>query len=62
LPKFNVTAWAGQAVIITALIVGGLHLHYSGVFDPAAGPEDPFLKGLAEHLTRGKALMYGAYW
>jgi uncharacterized membrane protein len=62
LPKFNVTAWAGQTVIITALIVGGLHLHYSGVFDPAAGPEDPFLKGLAEHLTEDKALLYGAYW
>ncbi len=62
LPKLNVTGWAGQAVIITVLIVGGLHLHYSGVFDPAAGPEDPFLKGLAEHLTRDKALIYGAYW
>jgi uncharacterized membrane protein len=62
LPKFNFPAWAGQAAIITTLIVGGLHLHYSGVFDPAAGPEDPFLQGLAEHLTREKALIYGTYW
>jgi len=62
LPKLNVTAWARQTVIITVLIVGGMHLHYSGVFDQAAGPEDPFLKGLAEHLTLDKALVYGAYW
>jgi uncharacterized membrane protein len=62
LPKFNLAAFARQTVIITALIVGGMHLHYSGIFDPSAGPEDPFLKGLVEHLTREKAVMYGAYW
>jgi hypothetical protein len=62
LPKFNFAAFARQTVIITAVIVGGMHLHYSGIFDPAAGPEDPFLKGLAEHLTREKALLYGASW
>ena len=62
LPKFNFAAFARQTVIITAVIVGGMHLHYSGIFDPAAGPENPFLKGLAEHLTREKALLYGASW
>ncbi len=62
LPKFNFTAFARQAVIITAVIIGGMHLHYSGIFDAAAGPEDPYLKGLAEHLTRDKAVLYGAYW
>ncbi len=62
LPKFNFTAFARQSVIITAVIVGGMHLHYSGIFDPLAGPEDPFLKGLAEHLTQDKAILYGAYW
>ena len=29
-----------EALVIAALLVGGLHLHYSGVFDAAAGPED----------------------
>ncbi|MBI5665597.1 MAG: vitamin K epoxide reductase family protein [Nitrospirae bacterium] len=62
LPKFNFTAFARQTVIITAVIIGGMHLHYSGIFDPAAGPEDPYLKGLAEHLTQDKAILYGAYW
>jgi len=62
LPKFNFAAFARQTVIITAVIVGGMHLHFSGIFDPMAGPEDPFLKGLAEHLTLDQAILYGAYW
>lgn len=62
LPEFNFAAFARQTVIITAVIIGGMHLHYSGIFDPAAGPEDPYLKGLAEHLTQDKAILYGAYW
>ena len=62
LPTFNFAAFARQTVIITAVIVGAMHLHYSGIFDSAAGPEDPFLRGLAEHLTRDKAILYGAYW
>jgi uncharacterized membrane protein len=60
--KSRFPAFARQTVFITAIIVGGMHLHYSGVFDPAAGPEDPYLKGLAEHLTQEKAVLYGAYW
>jgi uncharacterized membrane protein len=62
LPDFKYPAWAGATLVVTALIVGGLHLHYSGVFDPAAGPEDPYLKGLAEHLSEEDAILYGAYW
>jgi len=62
LPTFNFAAFARQTVIITAVIVGGMHLHYSGIFDPAAGPEDPYLQGLAEHLKQDKAILYGAYW
>ena len=56
LPKFNFAAFARQTVIITAVIIAGMHLHYSGVFDPMAGPEDPFLKGLAEHLSKDDAM------
>lgn len=62
LPKFKFAAFAGQTIIITAVIVGGMHMHFSGVFDPMAGPEDPFLKGLAEHLTQDQAFFYGAFW
>lgn len=45
-----------------AVIVLGLFLHYSGLFDPAAGPEKPYLKALAVHLRESGARFYGAYW
>ncbi|MDR4459233.1 MAG: hypothetical protein MRJ67_01745 [Nitrospirales bacterium] len=51
-----------EAVVIGFIIVGGLHLHYSGVFDAAAGPEDPQLQALAIHLNETGAKFYGAYW
>lgn len=59
---FKFTTWAAQTAVVALLIIGGMHLHYSGVFDPAAGPEDPYLKGLAIHLTQEKAVLYGAFW
>ena len=48
----------GAAIVL----VLGLHLHFSGLFDPAAGPEDPYLKALATHLQESGARFYGAYW
>ena len=47
---------------LAAAVVLGLHLHFSGLFDPAAGPEDPYLKALAMHLDENGARFYGAYW
>ncbi len=51
-----------EASVIALLIVGVLHLHYSGLFDAAAGPEDPQLQALAIHLVDTGAKFYGAYW
>ncbi|MEO8717820.1 MAG: vitamin K epoxide reductase family protein [Burkholderiales bacterium] len=58
-------AWAkslplpvGAAVVI----VFGLFLNFSGLFNPAAGPEKPYLKALAVHLRASGARFYGAYW
>ena len=51
-----------EALVIAVFIVGGLHLHYSGVFDAAAGPEDPQLQALAIHLAEKGVKFYGAYW
>lgn len=51
-----------EALVIAVLLVGGLHLHYSGVFDVAAGPEDPQLQALAIHLADSGVKFYGAYW
>ena len=43
-------------------VVLGLQLHFSGLFDPVAGPEDPHLRALATHLHDSGARFYGAYW
>ena len=45
-----------------ALVVLVLFLHFSGVFDRAAGPEKPYLKALAVHLRDSGARFYGTYW
>lgn len=62
LANFQFKTWATEAIIVVLVVVGGMHMHYSGVFDPEAGPEDPYLRGLAEHLTEEKAVLYGAFW
>ena len=58
----NWTTTLKEALVIAILLVGGLHLHYSGVFDAAAGPEDPQLQALAIHLADTGVKFYGAYW
>ncbi len=59
---FKFAPWVAETVITALIIVGGMHLHYSGVFNPAAGPEDPYLKGLATHLVKEDAVFYGTFW
>ncbi|MEK7435259.1 MAG: vitamin K epoxide reductase family protein [Pseudomonadota bacterium] len=48
----------GTAVVVVFVLA----LHYSGIFDPAAGPEKPQLKALAVHLSETGARFYGTYW
>lgn len=59
---FRFTSWVAQTSVAALIIVGAMHLHYSGVFNPAAGPEDPYLKGLATHLAEEEAVFYGTFW
>ncbi|MFI5401140.1 MAG: vitamin K epoxide reductase family protein [SAR324 cluster bacterium] len=61
-PGISWPAWLGVSGGLAAALVLLLHLHYSGVFSPAAGPEDPYLSGLAERLKASGAIMYGASW
>lgn len=61
-PDLAWRVWAPVACLLAGTVLGILHLHYSGVFDPAAGPEKPFLKQLAIHLRDSGAQFYGAYW
>jgi uncharacterized membrane protein len=58
-------AWAkalpaplGTAVVVVIALI----LHFSGLFDPAAGPEKSQLKALAVHLHDSGARFYGTYW
>jgi len=61
--NFKFAVWAGKTAVVALIFIGGMHLHYSrGEFNPAAGPDDPYLKGLATHLTEENAVLYGAFW
>lgn len=51
-----------EGAIVAAIIIAALHMHYSGVFDASAGPEDPQLQALATHLEKTGGKFYGAYW
>ncbi|MDO8283213.1 MAG: vitamin K epoxide reductase family protein [Thermodesulfovibrionia bacterium] len=62
LPNLNFASWARQAAIVAVIIIGGMHLHYSGIFYSGAGPEKPYLQGLVAHLVKEDAKMYGAFW
>lgn len=59
---FKFPVWVAKTAVGAMIIIGGMHLHYSGVFDPASGPDDPYLKGLATHLAQNDAILYGAFW
>ena len=62
LTGFRWLSWLAQTGGLALVLPVVLQLHYSGVFDPAAGPEDPYLKALSLHLTTVGAEFYGAYW
>ena len=51
-----------KAVGGALVAVLALHLYYAGYWGKAPGPEDPWVRGLAEHLTKTNAKFYGAYW
>jgi uncharacterized membrane protein len=58
-------AWAKSLPLpvgSAALVVILMFMHFSGFFDPSAGPEKPYLKALATHLRDSGARFYGAYW
>jgi uncharacterized membrane protein len=55
-------SWRLGSSVASVLLVVFLHLNFSGMFDSASGPEDPYLRNLAEHLSTNNAKFYGAYW
>lgn len=51
--------FAGVLLLVGAFAAGGLHAWQNGWLLP---PEDPQLRGLAEHLEASGAKYYGAFW
>ncbi len=62
LPRFSWGPWLAKSVVTSVVIVLALHLYYAGVWGDAPKPEDPWIRGLAEHLTNTGAKFYGSYW
>jgi uncharacterized membrane protein len=62
LPGFQWRTWLPSTALAAVIVVAALQLHYSGIFDPGAGPEKPYLQALALHLQKSGAKFYGAYW
>ena len=62
MPGFSWGPWLGKTGGAAVLIIIALHLHYSGYIGRTAGPEDPWVRGLVEHLVKTDAKFYGASW
>jgi uncharacterized membrane protein/glutaredoxin len=62
LPKFSWGPWLAKSVGAAAIGIVVLHLHYAGYWGSAPGPEDPWVRNLAEHLSKNDAKFYGASW
>jgi uncharacterized membrane protein len=61
LPDFSWPGWLAKTAPVPAILILILHLSYTvGIGTPP--PEDPYMRGLAEHLTNTGAKFYGAYW
>jgi len=59
---FSWPRWLGKALPAAAVLIGALHLNYTGVVGEAPATEDPAVRALAIHLTQTGAKMYGASW
>jgi len=64
LPRFSWSPWILKTAGVALAVVIALHLHYAGFLGKTAtaGPEDPWIRGLAEHLAKTNAKFYGASW
>jgi uncharacterized membrane protein/glutaredoxin len=62
LPRFSWGPWLAKNIGGALVVVLALHLYYAGYWGRAPGPEDPWIRGLAEHLAKMDAKFYGAFW
>jgi uncharacterized membrane protein/glutaredoxin len=62
LVRFSWGPFAAKGIGAAAVAIVALHLYYAGYVGNAPGPEDPWIRGLAEHLSKSDAKFYGASW
>jgi uncharacterized membrane protein/glutaredoxin len=62
MPRFSWGPWLAKSVSGALIVIVALHLHYAGYLGKTEGPEDPWIQGLAQHLSKIDAKFYGAYW
>lgn len=62
LTKFSWGPWLAKTVGVAVVAIFALHLHYAGYWGDTQGPEDPWVRALAEHLSKSDAKFYGASW
>ena len=64
-PEVAHRSWVGLAAgrgVFAAIAILLLHANYVAPRAEPAGPEDPMIRALAEHLTDEGVLFYGASW
>ncbi len=62
LPKFSWAPWLAKTGGAAIVGIVALHLYFAGYWGSAQGPEDPWVRALAEHLSRNDIKFYGASW
>jgi uncharacterized membrane protein len=60
IPRFAWSRWAMQTGAVALVVIAAIHAQASS--RTARGPEDPYLRGLAEQLEESGAIFYGASW
>lgn len=59
---FAGATWFGSRAAVAAVLIGALHLNYTGALGTPPELEDPTLRALAIHIANSGAKMYGASW
>lgn len=62
LPKVSWGPWLAKTGGAALVGIIALHLYFAGYWGEAQGPEDPWVRALAEHLSRSDVKFYGASW